>query len=512
VIATLSLAIDLGMGVPLHSMLRSAVVSVRLGEVLGLDGEDLAQIYYVALLRWIGCTSDASPSAAAFGDELVAASWFMPLDRADRAAAFRALVRNVGAGARPWTRAQRVARAMTAMPGLMEGARAHCEVGQSLATRLGLRASITQALGHAFERWDGRGEPQGLRGNKVALAARVVSLVQDACVFYEMGGVEAAVHVVEDRSGGAYDPGLAERFCRHAGDMLDLPDNPSVSETLLDLEPEPRLCLSGDEFDTALRAMADFTDLKSPHLRNHSSGVAALAREAAARYGLPDAQQHDLYRAALVHDIGRVGVSAGIWDREGPLSEDEWERVRLHPYYTERVLNRLDACAPLSSLAASHHERSNGSGYHRALPAAMLTPATRVLAAADVYHAMTEPRPHRSPLSRDAAAVALRSEVREGRLEGEAVDAVLVAAGHPVSPRRKSWPAGLSEREVEVLRLIARGLSKREMARELVVSIATVDHHIRHIYNKIGMSTRAGATLFALQHDLVHDLDLATAI
>jgi len=133
----------------------------------------------------------------------------------------------------------------------------------------------------------------------------------------------------------------------------------------------------------------------------------------------------------------------------------------------------------------------------------MLSPAARILAAADTYSALTEPRPHRAAFAPDQAAEELHREVQVGRLDGEAAGAVLAAAGHRVRPLRHEWPSGLSEREVEVLRLIARGRSNKEMARELVISEKTVGHHIQHIYTKIDVSTRAGATLFAMQHDLL---------
>jgi DNA-binding CsgD family transcriptional regulator len=195
-------------------------------------------------------------------------------------------------------------------------------------------------------------------------------------------------------------------------------------------------------------------------------------------------------------------VRNGIWDKPGPLSDGEWERVRLHPYYTERVLARPQGLARLGALAGLHHERLDGSGYHRGAPAGALPPAARILAAADAYHAMTEPRPHRPPWAPDAAAEELRRLVRAGRLDGAAANAVLQAAGHRVR-RRRAWPAGLSAREVEVLRLVARGRSNRDIARLLVVSEPTVAHHVQHIYAKIGATSRAGATLYAMQHALL---------
>jgi HD-GYP domain-containing protein (c-di-GMP phosphodiesterase class II) len=210
-----------------------------------------------------------------------------------------------------------------------------------------------------------------------------------------------------------------------------------------------------------------------------------------------------LRRAGLLHDIGRVGVSAGLWVKEGALSQREWEQIRLHVYYTDRVLARPEPLRRLAAIASQHHERMDGSGYHRALAGQALMPAVRILAAADAYHAMTEPRPHRPALPAEEAESELRREVRGGRLDGDAVHAVLAEAGHRVPRARRERPAGLSQREVEVLRLLARGLSNRDIAERLFVAPDTVKHHIRHIYDKTAISTRAGATMFAMENSLL---------
>jgi DNA-binding CsgD family transcriptional regulator len=217
---------------------------------------------------------------------------------------------------------------------------------------------------------------------------------------------------------------------------------------------------------------------------------------------LPESEATTLWRAALVHDLGRLGVSNAIWDKQGPLTNAEWERVRLHPYLSERMLARPTALARLGTIAGLHHERMDGSGYPRGLSGSALGPAARLLAAADVYHAMTEPRPHRPPRPPAVATSELRAEAKAGRLDGEAVNAVLEAAGHRVR-RRREWPVGLTPREVEVLALVARGSSNKEIARRLSISAKTVGNHVEHIYRKIGVTSRAGAALFATRHGLL---------
>jgi HD-GYP domain-containing protein (c-di-GMP phosphodiesterase class II) len=280
-----------------------------------------------------------------------------------------------------------------------------------------------------------------------------------------------------------------------------------VRAKVLAAEPAPQPVLSDEQLETALQALANFADLKSPYTVNHSSAVAALAAVAARVYGLPESDVCLVRRAGYVHAIGRVGVSAGIWGKPGPLSEAEWERVRLHPYYTQRILAQPTVLAELSALATLHQERLDGSGYHRGLPAAMLPPAGRLLAVATAYQAMREDRPHRAAFSAALAAQELRRQVIAGRLEGEAVKAVLAAAGHQAVKKEPVHVAGLTEREVEILRLLARGLSNREIAQRLIVSPKTVGNHVQNIYGKIGVSTRAAATFFAMQHHLMVGAD-----
>jgi HD-GYP domain-containing protein (c-di-GMP phosphodiesterase class II) len=274
-------------------------------------------------------------------------------------------------------------------------------------------------------------------------------------------------------------------------------------EAVLALEPGLQPHLSEEGFERSCEAIADFTDIKSPYTLGHSAGVANLAAGAGRRAGLIDKDVTELRRAALLHDVGRVGVSAGIWGKSTPLTEREWEQVRLHPYYTERVLARTPALQRLAVLASTHHERLDGTGYHRGVNAAALFPAARILAAADEYQAMSEPRPHRPSLSPKAAADELGRDVRSGKLDGDAVHAVLAEAGHRVPLVRRERPAGLSAREVEVLRLLARGLPNRGIADQLHVAPDTVKHHVQHIYDKTGRATRAGATLFAMEHALL---------
>ena len=245
-------------------------------------------------------------------------------------------------------------------------------------------------------------------------------------------------------------------------------------------------------------------DLKSAFTIGHSSGVAALAADAAATMGLDAPARARLHVAALLHDLGRVGTSASIWERPRPLTAAEWDSVRLHPYHSERILARSEALRPMATIAGMHHERLDGSGYHRGSRGREIAEEARILAAADAFQARTQDRPHRPALDLEAAAVAILEEARAGSLDPRAVDAVLGAAGVAAKrPPRSSVPGGLSDREVEVLRLVARGLTNRQIAKQLTVSPRTAEHHVDHIYTKIGVSSRAAAALFAMEHDLL---------
>ncbi|MDE3074645.1 MAG: HD domain-containing protein [Chloroflexota bacterium] len=503
-LAVLSLASDLGLGQPLDYLLRSCLLAARLAERIGLADEDRRTVYYTALLRWVGCTGHAHEASLLFGDEISARARLALIDPGSPAELLRLGLRDLGAGQGLRGRLQALRRSST--PELRpEGQfRASCEVAQLLSDRLGVHPAVRKALWHAFERWDGRGVPNHVRGDEVAMAARVVLVAQDAIVLQQAAGLDAAIEVVRQRSGGAYDPAVAQAFWRAAAESLDEVSQGSAWDRVLALEAPPQRVLAGSEMEAALEAVADYVDLKSPWTAAHSRGVAELAMHAGEAGGLPKADCLALWRAGLLHDLGRCGIHNGIWDKNGALTDAEWERVRLHPYLTGRLLVRCPALAPLSELASGHHERADGSGYHRGARAGELSRAVRLLAAADAYQAMTQDRPHRPAMGPSAVARQLRDEVRQGRHDGPAVEAVLAAAGHRPH-RRGLWPDGLTSREVEVLRLVARGLPNRETARLLCISERTVAHHIQHAYGKIGVSTRGAVVLYALQHDLVDD-------
>lgn len=503
-LAALSVVTDLGIGRPPETAIRSCLLAVKLADKMQVGPADCSDIYYATLLRYIGCTAYAHEEADLWGGE----TWETRnvATRIDwrnlrESLPFSLLV--VGKDDPPLRRA---VMAATALPrtllSLQELVAAHCEVGADMARRLGLRSPVQQALQQIFERWDGKGAPQQLARENLSLPIRFAHVATFAAAYAEAGGTEAACDVIRQRSGGVLDPSIADAFLAHGPTVLTEIASIDVWEAVVHAEPEPPVLIPDQGLDELGRAFADMVDLQTTFTRGHSSGVAELVAGAARTVGLDEAETTKIRRAALFHDLGRVGVSNTVWEKPGSLTGSEWERVRLHPYHTERILARSPALVPLSRLAGMHHERLDGSGYYREAAGSTIPFAARLLAAADAYQAMTQERPHRPALTAERAAQELDAEAARGCLDPEAVRAVLKVAGHRQS-RRSARPAGLSEREVEVLRLIARGASYKEVAGRLTISPRTAAHHVQHIYNKLGVSTRAGAAMFAMEHDLL---------
>jgi HD-GYP domain-containing protein (c-di-GMP phosphodiesterase class II) len=505
-IAAVSLATDIGMAQPLETGLAVCLVAVELAGRLGHGPQLRQRAFHLALLQHIGCTVASAPVAAVLGDELVMRGHAATLDFADQAAMFRFLLAHVGRVNPPLARPAALARALAGgrqVTGTMAGV---CEGAMMLGERFGCGADSLRDIGCVYEYWDGKGFPHGLAGAEITEPACVVQVATLAVAAHHAGGTAAAVSLAGQRRGHSLAPAAAAAFLADPGGLLARVETPvSLWDAVLEAEPLPSVAgpAGADQVDRMLRAVADFVDLKSPWLAGHSSGVAALAATAAEGRGLPPDEVVAVRRAGWLHDIGRVGVSSAVWGHRGPLSAHQWEQVRLHPYHTSRVLDRSPYLRKLGAVAAAHHERLDGSGYFRGATAGQLPAAARVLAAADAYHAMTEPRPHRPAHPAAAAAAEVRSQAQAGRLDAAAVEAVLAAAGHRASRRATAAPAGLTPREVETLRLVARGLSIRQIARSLSIAPKTADGHIQRIYAKTGVSTRAGATLFALSHDLL---------
>jgi HD-GYP domain-containing protein (c-di-GMP phosphodiesterase class II) len=507
-VAALSLGVDLGFGQPMEHVLRQCLIALRLAERVGLDEQERAVVYYTALLVNVGCHSDAHEQAKWFGDDIELKSGKYDHElRSLRGAA--AGMRLLGSGNPPLHRFRvGLEFALSGHREMDDMIAQHAALARTLAEQLELPAQVGEALGGAYEQWDGRGWPGERAGEDVPAASRIAQLAEFVEVAHRVGGVEAARTLARTRAGTQFDPAFAECLCADADIVLAGLDSVGTWDAVIDAEPALAVVLSAERFDAALLAVANFVDLKSPYTLGHARAVADLSAQAGAGLGLPADAVVTLRRAGLVHDLGRLGVSNSIWDKRGPLGAGEWERVRMHPYLTERMLHKSPALAPLGAIAAQHRERLDGSGYPHGLSGAAISRAARIVGAADAYQAMREPRPYRPQRSAAEAAAELRADVKAGRLDAEAAEAVLGAAGHRVS-RRREGPAGLTPREVDVLRLLALGLSNKQIAGRLVIAPKTVGSHVEHIYAKIGASSRATASLFAMQHGLLPEEEFA---
>lgn len=434
IVASLSLIIDLGLGQPLEHALRSTIIAVRLGDVIGLSAADLSDTYFLTMLRFVGCTAAAHEMAEVLGDEVAARSWLTPVFTGRPEEMIEAVQANVAVGQSESRRAGRIAETLEGLVRLHGTGAAQCEVAQLLSDRLGLPSSTRESLGAVFERWDGLGVPHGMKGEEIPLSVQVAQLAQNAEMYWRRGGIETAVAVIRNRANSAHDPRLVERFCASSRLILSDLDHGSIWSLALESEPGRPRFLNGAEIDQAATAFADFADLKSSFTLGHSRGVSDLAAAAARQCGLAEEAITLLRRAALVQDVGRAGITASIWDKPGPLTTGEWERVRLHPYYSERALVQSVALAGIGRLAGQHHERLDGTGYHRGLAASQVSVGARILGAADAFRAMREPRSYRAALSVDQTARELQREVQAGRLDGDVVSAVLSAAGQHRRP------------------------------------------------------------------------------
>jgi HD-GYP domain-containing protein (c-di-GMP phosphodiesterase class II) len=501
----------LGFGQPMEHVLRQCLIALRLADRIGLDDGQRSVVYYTALLVNVGCHADAHEQAKWFGDDIELKSHKYDHEfRSIRGAL--ASLRLVGNGNPPLHRfrvgLEFALSGHRDLDGMIEQ---HARLACSLAAEIGLPDAVQDAVGSSYEQWDGHGWPGNLAGENVPVAARVAQLAEFVEVAHRVGGVDAAVLLARKRGGSQFDPVLAALVADDAQEILSGLDATRTWDAVIGAEPALGMTLAGPQLDAALTGVANFVDLKSPYTLGHARAVSELAGAAGAYLGLCADDVATLRRAGLVHGLGRLGVSNSIWDKRGPLGAGEWERVRLHPYLTERMLRQSSWLAPLGEIAVQHRERLDGSGYPRGLAGGAISTSARILGAAEAYQSMREARPYRDGLSAGSAASQLRDEVKRGRMDADAVEAVLSVAGHQVH-RRREGPAGLTAREIDVLRLLALGLSSKQIAARLVIAPKTARNHIEHIYTKIGASSRATASLFAMQQGLLPEQEYVTQL
>ncbi len=522
-IGALALAADLASGLAAGHAVRATYIGMRIAADIGLPAEQLRDLFYTELLMDAGCTAWTGQVAASIlGDDIAARrELFFFTDPSDPRSILRWLARYMAAGEGLGTRiAHSVRFAVDGKAFMTEGMQNTCEVAARLAGRLGMSIGVQEALRFAFEHWDGSG-PAARRAESIPVISRIVYATIFIEVFHQVGGRAAAVELARNRRGKALDPVVSDAVARLAADDVFWQEleSDSVWALVRGMEPDSsHRYFRETRLDEAVKAFADFADLKSFYLAGHSRRVAALAERIASVLGSSAADLVTVRWAALLHDVGLVAVPSFILHKpEERLSDAEREVLRLHPYHGERILAQVPAFAAAVPLVGAHHERPDGRGYYRALRYEQIPLGARVISVADRFDELTHDGPERSALGVEPALSQMRSEVGH-RLCPEAYSALLRAlnvpapgkllAGTPMEPQRDEgpkphWPEGLTDREVEVLRLLATGASRRAMAAALSVSEHTVRHHLSHIYEKTGVHTRVAATLFAIERDLL---------
>jgi len=457
---------DMSMGQPIDHSVRTAWLAGRLAAAAGLDEATQAHAACVALLRWSGCTANAPEFADLLGDDVGGRRAMLATGSASAAAAFAA---NVGP--------------------MVE---IHCEVSGDIARTLGLPAPVERSLRHVFESFDGRGT-HGLRPDEIPVEVFVATLAGDLEIFARTHGLADALQHIGERADARYPASLVDCVHTHAADWLHELERGAAARL-----PAPSAAVA--TLTAPLELVADVIDLKLPWLTGYSRRVADAARQCAARLGLPPAQQERVYRAALIHGIGRASVPNAVWQTTTTRSEADAERLRLVPYWTDRAARRIAALADEAAIASHVDERLDGSGGFRGAKGAAIDTEARVLAVAAHWIALQTNQPAAPACTPARAVDTLQAEADAGRLDAAAV-AVMTGVQAPKPVAAADTP--LSARELEVLRRISLGESNKEAARELGISPSTVRAHLENVFRKLDCTTRAAATLKAMTQGLL---------
>lgn len=437
VLAALSPVLDRVEGQPDGHTMRTCVIGMTLAERLDLPNDLRGALFYALLLKDAGCSSNAARVAALFDtDDFTAKREFKTVDTSNPAQKLAYIARTVRPDAAPWARAQQfLTVAVQGERAAREMIQIRCERGATIARTIGFPAETAAAIHSLDEHWDGTGYPDGLRGAQIPLLGRICSLAQTVEVFARTYGLENAIAMAEERAGRWFDPQLVDLLHVESriGPLWDARSAHDLAALIARLEPEGQLlAATEDRLDRVAAAFAQIIDAKSPYTFQHSARVARIAVAMATVQGLPPVAVRDLRRAALLHDIGKLGISNQILDKPGKLTDAEIAIMGTHPALTAATLERIAPFRGIAAVASAHHERLDGSGYHRGLTAAALGTPERILAVADIYEALTSDRPYRPALSLEEA-IAILSRERARTLCAESVDTLirLVTSAHP---------------------------------------------------------------------------------
>jgi HD-GYP domain-containing protein (c-di-GMP phosphodiesterase class II)/DNA-binding CsgD family transcriptional regulator len=521
-LGALSLMGDMALGLSAGHGVRTTYIAMCIGRKLNLSSEEQADLFYAGLLTDAGCTAWASHAAAAIlGDDMEARRQLVfftdPTDPRDM---LRWLTHYVAAGERVGVRIKRaVDFSIRGRRFMLEGLQNTSEVAARFAGRLDRSTRVQDALRFAFERWDGSGL-RGRRGDSIPIISRITYAAIFLEVFHAVGGRSAAVDLARARRGKNLDPVVVDAFLHVSNNekFWNELQSESIWTLVREMEPESKYkYFDVERLDDAAKAFGDFADLKSFYMAGHARRVSARAESMAAAADLENDSIVAIRRAALLHDIGLVAIPSFVLHKPVErLSEAEWEAIRLHPYHAERILARTSVFSPLGRIVAAHHEQPDGHGYFRGLTESEIPNAAHIVSAADRFDELTHHSPGRKPLSPDTALEVMKRQARnafsenvlstlEKSLARTPLEDAVVFPESPTAPSAPPnvWPAGLTDREVEVLRVLSTGANREEIAKQLSVSEHTVRHHLEHIYGKIDVHTRVEATLFAIEHGLL---------
>ncbi len=508
-LCALSFATDMSMGQLMEHGLKTGYIGLQIADTLHLPEEDRQGIFYGSLLKDAGCTACATAFSTFFaGDDLGARSDFILLDHDSMKDAVAWFWRHAPQDVSIAGRIANVFSFLTECRGVMKDSMtSHCEVGEMFTRRLGLPEPVQATVRFAWERWDGKGMAYGLKGSHIPIAARVLHLAQAVECAHWAGGAAAARAVARERQGKDFDPELVSAFFQSSvhGGFWQVLEQETAQETILQMKPSAHFDrITDDQLEGVCEVLADFADVKSRSTWNHSLTVADVAVKTARHMGLGQAQLTKLRLSALVHDLGKAAVPVRVLDKGEGLTGDEWERFQLHPYYTERVLSRVGPLADLAPEAASHHEWVNGEGYHRGLQGGQIPLGGRILAVADRF--VTLSKTEGDAAEPENVLKEMRQHIGK-QLDVECYEALsgsFTGSTRPKRMRGQDPRSGhLSDQEVEALQLVATGMTNRDVAKQLVISDKTVEHHLDHIYNKLGVSSRTSAVVFAVHQGIV---------
>jgi HD-GYP domain-containing protein (c-di-GMP phosphodiesterase class II) len=438
VLGALSFALDLTEGQPFGHALRSCLIGMGLADKIGLPLQERRDLYYALLLKDVGCSSNAARVHELFGGDdrktkrdLKRVDWSRYLEAAQYAFA------QVAPGTSWLQRARRVARlAGAGTRAAHELVAARCNRGAQIALDLGFGMAVCDAVFSIDEHWNGRGEPRGLRGGEIPIHARIMGLAQTLEVFSVLENSATAVAVAKARRGTWFDPTLVEAATALEPELTKWAalDDRGLQEAVRLVEPGDAVLLAGPgALDRIASAFAAVVDAKSPFTADHSRRVTELVVKVAETLGLDEAERLQLRRAALLHDLGKLSVPNSVLDKPAALSAQEWEMVRLHPYYTQRILERVRGFQSLAYVASSHHERLDGKGYFRGLKGAQVPLGARILMVADIFDALTSERPYRPAMSREVALSVLERERGVG-VAGDCLEALVKVVGEAQRP------------------------------------------------------------------------------